>query len=107
MNHDPKSEEGQKKPQLHLIPGAANDAMARALEQGAKRYGTRNWVQGQVSVCTYISAMKRHIDAYMDGEDLDPDSGVHHLGHVMANCAIVLDAERHGTLVDNRVLPLK
>ncbi len=52
---------------------------------------------------TYISAMKRHIDRMMDGEDIDPESGAHHLGHVMANCAIVLDAQRHGMLVDNRV----
>ena len=51
---------------------------------------------------TYLGAMKRHIDALLDGEDLAPDSGVHHLGHIAASCAIVLDAGKHGTLVDNR-----
>ena len=56
---------------------------------------------------TYLGAMKRHIDALLDGEDLAPDSGVHHLGHIAASCAIVLDAGKNGTLVDNRPpLPL-
>jgi hypothetical protein len=50
--------------------------------------------------------MKRHIDKVIDGEDIDPESGAHHLGHVMAGCSIVLDACRHGTLIDNRILKL-
>lgn len=102
---DPKASQGAQKLQLHLLPPAGNEAMARALEHGAKRYGERNWVQTQVCLTTYISAMRRHIDCLLDGENLDLDSGVHHLGHVMAGCGIVLDAMRHGTLVDDRVLP--
>ena len=51
---------------------------------------------------TYLGAMKRHIDAIIDGEDIDPESRAHYLGHVAAGCAIVLDARKHGTLVDNR-----
>ena len=104
---DPKAGNGLQKPQLHMIPPAASEACARALELGAKKYGERNWVRNQVSLTTYISAARRHLDQVMDGQDLDPESGTHHLGHVMAGCAIVLDALRHGTLIDNRVLPVK
>jgi hypothetical protein len=80
--------------------------MARALHFGAvtKGYGIRNWVKTQVNMTVYLAAAKRHIDYLLDGEDID-ESGAHHLGHVMANCAIVLDAGRHGTLIDDRVLP--
>jgi hypothetical protein len=46
--------------------------------------------------------MKRHLDCVLEGEDLDPESAAHHLGHVAAGCAIVLDARHAGTLVDNR-----
>jgi len=102
---DPKAIHGDKKPQLHMIPPAASEAMARALELGARKYGERNWIESQVEYTTYHSAMRRHLDAIMDGEDLDPESTIHHLGHVMASAAIVLDAMRHGTLIDNRVLP--
>jgi hypothetical protein len=106
-NDDPKAIHGEKKPQLHLIPPAANEAMARALECGQKKYGERNWLGAKVNYTTYLSAIKRHIDCILDGEDIDTESGAHHLGHIMAGCAIVLDALRHKTLVDNRVLPPK
>jgi hypothetical protein len=102
---DPKAAYGIQKPQLHLIPPAANEEMAKALALGAEKYGTFNWRRNRVAMTTYLAAMKRHIDRIIDGEDIDPESGAHHLGHVMAGCAIVLDARRHGMLEDDRVLP--
>lgn len=102
---DPKAIHAEKKPQLHLNPAAGSEAQARALELGASKYGAFNWRRNKVNLTTYLSAMKRHIDQIMDGQDLDDESGVHHLGHVMAGCGIVLDAMRHGTLVDDRVNP--
>lgn len=102
---DPKKQYGDEKPQLHLIPPAGNDEQAKALMLGAKKYGERNWLATQVEMTTYLSAMKRHIDRVLDGEDIDPESGAHHLGHVMASCSIVLDARRHDALIDNRRLP--
>ena len=99
---DPKRAAGALKPQLQLIPPVFNEAVAAALAHGAPRYGPWNWRSNRVEMMTYLGAMKRHIDALLDGEDLAPDSGVHHLGHIAASCAIVLDAGKHGTLVDNR-----
>lgn len=104
---DPKQAYGEKKPQLHLIPLAAQEEMARAMELGARKYGERNWIQGDgVNITTYLSAMARHLALITDGkEDIDPESGAHHLGHIMAGCGIILDALRHGKLIDNRVKP--
>lgn len=99
---DPKRAAGALKPQLQLIPPVFNELVAAALSQGARRYGPWNWRENKVEMMTYLGAMKRHIDALLDGEDIAPDSGVHHLGHIAASCAIVLDAGKHGTLVDNR-----
>lgn len=99
---DPKGHAGALKPQLALIPPTASEEMAKALACGAERYGPWNWRGTGVEAMTYLHAMRRHIDRYLDGEDIDPDSGVHHLGHVMAGCGIVLDARKHGTLIDNR-----
>ena len=98
---DPKGEAGAKKPQLQLIPPVLGVETAKALVNGAK-YGPWNWRHTPVEMMTYLGAMKRHIDALIDGEDIDPESGAHHLGHVAAGCGIVLDARKHGTLVDNR-----
>lgn len=99
---DPKKTQSVQKPQLQLIPPALNGPLAAALLNGSTRYGPWNWRESKVELMTYIGAMRRHLDALLDGEDIAQDSGVHHLGHVAASCAIVLDAAAHGTLVDNR-----
>ncbi len=73
-----------------------------ALSHGNGKYGAWNWRLTHVEMMTYLGAMKRHIDAVIAGQDTDPESGAHHLGHVAASCAIVLDARQQGTLIDNR-----
>lgn len=102
MSTDPKKSAGDKKPQLQLIPPALSTEMARALQNGADKYGVWNWRENKIEVMTYIGAMRRHLDDFVEGEDTAPDSGVHHFGHVAANCAILLDAMKHNTLIDNR-----
>jgi hypothetical protein len=99
---DPKGEAGKLKPQLHLVPTAAVNAMAEALADGASRYGPWNWRKGPIAASVYIGDMMRHAHAYRDGQDVTKDTLVSELGAVMANCAILLDALEHGTLVDDR-----
>lgn len=99
---DPKASQAIQKPQLQLIPPSLNNEAAKALSRGAVKYGPWNWRENKVELMTYLGAMKRHIDCLIEGEDVDPDTGAHHLGCVAAGCGIVLDARKHGTLVDNR-----
>jgi hypothetical protein len=100
---DPKGEVGKAKPQLHLIPKVSLEAQAAALHHGKVKYGERNWVQTKVCTNTYIAAIMRHTSSIREGEDIDAESGISHLGHIMASCAILLDAAKAGTLVDDRV----
>lgn len=102
MSNDPKKINGDSKPALHLVPTAAVNAMAEALADGASRYGSWNWRGGPINASVYIGAMMRHAYAYRDGQDVTRDTLVSELGSVMANCAILLDALEHGTLVDDR-----
>ena len=53
---------------------------------------------------TYLDAANRHLMALQEGEDVAKDSLVLHAAHLMATCAIIIDAEACGTLVDDRVL---
>ena len=99
---DPKAAVAAPKAPLHLIPPVAAKAMAEALDDGRKKYGFFNWRHTNVAATVYIAAAKRHLDAWMDGEDLSADAGVHHFGHAMAGLAILLDAMAHGTLIDDR-----
>ncbi len=45
----------------------------------------------------YRASLMRHVLQYYAGEEVDVDSGLHHLAHVVTNAAILLAKERRGT----------
>lgn len=87
---------------LDLIDTAMTHPTSRVLAHGADKYGKRNWRVEPIYASTYVAALRRHIDAWADGLDADLDSGEHPLAHVSATVDVVLDALKHGTLVDDR-----
>lgn len=101
-DNNPKTLVGASKVPLHLVPPSAVHYLADALADGARKYGAYNWRSSPISISTYKSALQRHMDAFWDGEDLASDSGVHHVAHAMACCALILDAMSLGVLVDDR-----
>lgn len=103
---NPKDALAVDKVPLELIPPAAAIELVSALRNGAKKYGAWNWRQTGVRPEVYLGAALRHLLRWQSGEEIDSDSGVHHLGHVMACAAIVLDAMQHGKL-EPWTLPLR
>ena len=60
------------------------DEAVKVLEFGAEKYAAWNWACGMDwSVC--IGCILRHMKAIVDGESIDPESGLHHYGHVVCN----------------------
>lgn len=102
---NPKDRYGIVKPSVTKVPPAALLHCALAMSDGARKYGAYNWRTKEVVLSIYIDAAIRHLLAYWDGEREARDSKVHHLGHAMACCAILLDAEQVGALVDDRPTP--
>ena len=101
-DNNPKTLVGATKVPLHLVPPSATHYLALALEDGASKYGPYNWRDSAISISTYHAACKRHMDAYWDGEEYAKDSGIHHVAHAMACCALILDALTINMLVDDR-----
>ena len=99
---NPKTAIGAMKVPLHLVPPSATHYTALAFKDGAAKYGPYNWRQDGVSASVYYAAAMRHLSAWWDGEDVSSDALVHHLGHVMACCAIILDADSVRMLNDDR-----
>src|SRR5690242_16712138 len=99
---NPKAAVGATKAPLDYLEPAADEEIAKALKFGADKYGARNFTQTPIDARTYVAAMRRHITAWLEGEDCAEDSGVHHLGHIGANVHVALAAMRAGTFVDNR-----
>lgn len=90
---NPKTIFGDKKVKLQYVPLAANIAIATALTEGIEKYGAYNWRDKPVPVMTYIGATLRHLGAFVEGEDEDPDSNDKlHLDGALASLAIIVDA---------------
>lgn len=100
---NPKKLEGQKKPCAHFVPLEVILEEAKVMQSGAEEYGRFNWRLQNVDASTYISAIFRHYVAWAGGENLDSKSGISHLAHIRASCAILFDAQRRGELIDDRL----
>lgn len=72
------------KPKWHLVHFRSLEPLVRALEFGELRYGAFNWQKPFEKERILNSAM-RHLIKLMDGEELDSESGLPHIGHLMAN----------------------
>ena len=99
---NPKQVFGDKKPPIGNVPLTAMLALMEALYDGALKYGLYNWRENPVEAMTYVHAAERHLRLFAAGEEQARDTLVSNLGAVMACCAILLDAQAHGTLIDNR-----
>lgn len=101
---NPKKAFGDRKRAVHLVPPILVLETAPAMAEGAEKYGPFNWRQSPVEVMTYVGAIGRHLAAFADGEDVDPEStkGKTHLAGIAACVAILMDARALGNLIDNR-----
>jgi Domain of unknown function (DUF5664) len=99
---NPKDAAGRAKVPLHLWPSSATAYGSIGLLEGELKYGRNNFRGTQVAASVYVSAAKRHIDAWFEKQETAADTGSLHLGNALACLAILVDAEVNGTLVDDR-----
>jgi hypothetical protein len=99
---NPKDAAASGRVHLWLLSPIAKAHWALAQFAGLCKYGAWNWRVKGVRSSVYVAAAGRHLDAWLSGEELDPVDGTHHLGNVMACCAILLDAKAAGKLIDDR-----
>lgn len=99
---NPKDLFGNKKVSITKLPLVAVLHGAHAMMNGADKYGPYNWRDKAVIASIYVDAAMRHLMSWFEREQVAEDSGVHHLGHALACCAILLDAEATGNLIDDR-----
>ena len=75
------------KPRWRLLPWHAVQKVVDVLGFGAKKYGDDNWRKVDNAQDRYFDAALRHLVAWRNGEDLDPESGLPRLAH--ASCCIL------------------
>lgn len=72
------------KPRFDLVSPEWEEGLARVMAYGAVKYADRNWEKG-IDVSRCYAALRRHLSAFICGEDIDPESGLPHLMHAQAN----------------------
>lgn len=101
---NPKDAVGSGKIPLHLWPMTATALGSMALLDGACKYGRSNYRAVGVRASIYYDAASRHLSKWFEGEEVDPESGVPHLGHALACLAILIDSQACGKLNDDRMV---
>lgn len=71
---------------LQLLPLDALTEIAKVLQFGAQKYAERGWEKG-INFDRVFGATLRHLFAWHQGEDKDPETGLNHLAH--AGCEVL------------------
>jgi hypothetical protein len=83
------------------LPPEFKNEVAKAFMYGAKKYTRHNYLTG-MEWHRMKAACERHLDKFWQGEEIDPETGVHHLGHAGACIAMLMMHVVHGLGTDNR-----
>jgi hypothetical protein len=90
----------QKLP-VNLLSSEALLQTAAVLKFGADKYHAHNWRDG-FAWSRPLAAAMRHIMAFNDGEDKDPESGLSHLAHAACCIMFLLEFEKTHPHLDDR-----
>ena len=61
------------------------EPLVKVLMYGEKKYARDNWKKG-LNREEILDSMFRHLAALIDGQEIDEESGEHHIGHLFCNC---------------------
>ena len=72
------------------------------LLEGGRKYGRHNFRAVGVRASVYFDAAMRHLAAWWEGEDIDPDSGMNHIAKALACLTVFRDAMLQDKWTDDR-----
>jgi len=100
---NPKDTIGIKKVPFSTLPMRVLWRIGLAMLEGAAKYGRHNYRGAGVRASVYFDAtVARHIVPWWEGQDIDPDSGMHHLDKAIASLMVLRDSMLQGNMVDDR-----
>ena len=89
---------------VNLLSTEALLQTAAVLKFGADKYHAHNWRDG-FAWSRPLAAAMRHIMAFNDGENKDPESGLSHLAHAACCIMFLLEFEKTHPNLDDRYKP--
>lgn len=99
---NPKDALAIKKAPLSTLPTGPMYEVALAMLEGARKYGRHNYRVMGVKASVYYDAAMGHLTSFWEGENIDPASGIHHLGKAMACLVVLRDSMMMENWIDDR-----
>jgi hypothetical protein len=90
-----------EKVRMDLIPYDVLFELGKVYTVGAKKYSDRNWEKG-TNWGRPFAALMRHLSAWWQGEDKDPETGMSHMLHAAWNALTLVAYELRGIGEDDR-----
>lgn len=104
---NPKQKFGEAKYEMSYVPAQVLALLSVGMKEGAIKYGDHNYRDTKIKASTYYNANMRHWQAFWEGEDIDPDSGLPHPLKAACCSLIMVDAIMNGNWEDDRPTPPK
>lgn len=99
---NPKDAVGSLKVPMSVVSATVLAEVAVGMLEGACKYGRHNYRHSGVRASVYYDAAMRHLMAWWEGEDIDPDSGMPHIAKCITTLFVLRDAQQHGMCTDDR-----
>jgi hypothetical protein len=87
-----------------MMPEEALEEVMKVLQFGANKYGKWNWLDNanEAEYTRIMNAIERHFKKFKKGQDLDEESSLPELAHVIVNCLFILQYQCLDVGIDNR-----
>ena len=99
---NPKDLVGVRKAPMSTVPATVLAEIGVAMLEGASKYGRHNYRAVSVRGSVYYDGVMRHLMAWWEGEDIDPDSGMSHVTKAITSLVVLRDAMMQGKFTDDR-----
>lgn len=99
---NPKDGVGTRKVPFSTIPSEVMAEIGLGMLEGARKYGRHNYRVAGVRASIYYDAAMRHLTAWWEGQDIDPDSGLPHIVKALCCLTILRDSQINGKVTDDR-----
>lgn len=100
---NPKDAVGIKKAPMSTVPLNVMAEIGVGMLEGAlKGYRRHNYRVAGVRASVYFDALMRHMFAWWEGEDIDPDSGLSHIVKALTTLVVLRDAMHNKVWTDDR-----
>ncbi|UXO93807.1 hypothetical protein Pan1_92 [Pseudanabaena phage Pan1] len=100
---NPKDAIGTKKwRQFFVVPRQVMWEVGVGMLEGALKYGRHNYRGAGVRASVYCDAALGHIEQFIEGEDIDKDSGLSHVTKAICSLVVLRDAMMNDFWTDDR-----